>query len=224
LGRDTKVDELSRERIEEIIAAFGAAARVCREAGFDGAEPHGAHSYLFNDFFKPDQNHRTDDFGGSLENRCRMGVQLVEAMRCGGGEGFLVGYRHTPTGAEYGIEESLVFAGRLVDAGLDFLDVSPACDEEPADLAAPFAAQLDVPVVAVGGMEDAGAAESALRDGRCGLVALGRQMIADARWPDKVRQGRFDEILSCTKCNACHEKLSEGKRVDCTLWTADEVA
>ncbi|NIA20929.1 MAG: hypothetical protein GWP05_02925 [Anaerolineaceae bacterium] len=224
IGRDQGPDDLAAERVEEIIAAYGKAAAVCRDAGFEGVEPHGAHSYLLHNFFKPDQNHRDDRFGGSLEGRSRFGVEIVRRMREAAGEELLILFRHTPTGAEYGIGQSLKFAARLVAAGLDVLDVSPASEESVADLAAPLKAQLGVPVIAVGGMEDAEEAETALGDGRCDLVALGRQMIADARWPDKVGQGRQDEVLQCVKCNKCHEMMSNGEPVRCVLWADDEVA
>jgi len=224
LSRDRTPDDLTTDQIEAIVEAYGAAAAVCRDAGFQGAEPHGAHSYLLHGFFKPDQNHRTDRYGGSLDNRSRLGVEIVNRMRQTAGEEFLILYRHTPTGAEYGIDESLQFAERLVAAGLDVLDVSPAADQSVADLAAPFKTQLGVPVIAVGGMEDANEAQAALRDGRCDLVALGRQMIADAAWPDKIRKGRQEEILRCTKCQKCFEMLSSHKPVGCDLWAADEVA
>ncbi|HUT61089.1 MAG TPA: NADH:flavin oxidoreductase [Phycisphaerae bacterium] len=224
LGRGRRPDDLTVGEIEAIIDAYGAAASFCRQAGFDGVEPHGAHSYLLHDFFKPDQNHRTDNYGGSLDNRCRMGVQIVRRMRQAAGADFLLGYRHTPTGAEYGIEESLVFAERLIEAGMDVLDVSPARKESAADLAEPFKKRLPVPVIAVGGMEEPDEAEAALREGRCDLVAVGRQMIADARWPAKVRQGRLDDIRKCTKCNkGCHGNLSKRLPVACVLWPEGEL-
>jgi len=224
LGRDRRPADLSVAEIETFVEGFGTAAVMCRDAGFDAAEPHGAHSYLLHDFFKPDQNHRSDRYGGSPENRGRLGVEIVRAMRRAAGREFVIGYRHTPTGAEYGTDESLAFVEALIGAGLDVLDVSPAMRDEPADLAAPFAARFDVPVIAVGGMEAPGAAEAALGAGRCDLVAVGRQMIADARWPEKVRDGRDGDVRRCVKCGKCSEMLSNHVPVTCVLWEEDEVA
>ncbi|MHC4562796.1 MAG: oxidoreductase [Planctomycetota bacterium] len=223
-GTDADVNDLSAEQIDGIVAQYGRAAEICRDAGFDGIEPHGAHGFLINRFFMPDQNQRNDDYGGSLENRCRLGVQIVERIRQAVGDGLLIVYRHTPVGEQYGVDDSLELARRLVAAGLDVLDVSPAMAENVADLAAPFAEALDVPVIAVNGMDDPTAACGAIRDGLCSLVAVGRQMIADARWPDKVRTGRDDEILACTECNGCFDDLEAGQPVTCNLWDGDDVA
>ena len=130
----------------------------------------------------PDKNHRTDEYGGSLDNRCRLGVRIVERIREVAGEDLLILYRHTPTGDRYGIDDSLHLADRLVDAGANILDISPAREASVADLASPFAARFSIPVMAVGGMEDPEAASAALREGKCDLIAIGRQMIADHLW------------------------------------------
>ena len=222
-GEGAHPDELSAERIETMVEQYGEAAEVCREAGFDGVEPHGAHGFLLNQFFMPDRNHRTDAWGGSLDKRCRLACRIVERIRQTAGEDLVILYRHTPTGNEYTIEDSLTLAERLIDAGVDVLDISPARRETAADLAAPFAARFSVPVIAVNGMEDPEEAEKALREGRCDLVAVGRQMIADAEWPDKVREGRPDEIRRCTHCDeGCYGNLTDGKPVECVLWDEDE--
>ncbi|MBN2584055.1 MAG: NADH:flavin oxidoreductase [Planctomycetes bacterium] len=223
-GRDRQVDDLSTADVEALVAAFGVAARVCRDAGFDGVEPHGAHSYLMHNFFKPDQNHRTDRYGGSAAGRARFAVESVRAMREAAGDALLLLYRHTPTGAEYGLDESIDFARHLIDAGCDVLDISPARDKSVADLAAPIRAACGAAVIAVGGMERPGDAESALTAGRCDLVAVGRQSIADAAWPEKVRQGRPDDVRRCIKCGKCSEMLTNRVPVCCVLWDEDEVA
>jgi NADPH2 dehydrogenase len=212
-GGEAQVDELSLEEIDHILDQYGRAAAICAEAGFDAVEPHGAHGYLLNQFFMPDRNHRKDDYGGSLENRCRLGVRIVESIRKAAGDRLLILYRHSPRGEHYTLEDSLEFAERLVAAGVD------------ADLAAPFKARLNVPVIAVGGMGEPVEAAEALREGRCDLIAVGRQMITDARWPQAVQEGHLDRILHCAKCNkGCFGNLKEGKPVACVLWEADEVA
>ena len=218
-------DELTAEQIDSIVDQYVQAAAICREAGFDGVEPHGAHNYLFNLFFMPDVNHRSDEYGGSLDNRCRLATRTVEQIRQAVGEGLLILYRHTPTGEAYSMEESLVLAERLVAAGVDVLDISPTKGSCAAELAAPFKEKFDVPVIAVGGMEDPDAACEALREGRCDLVAVGRQLIADAQWPSKVREGKLSEILHCDQCNeGCYAHLREEKPVACVKWTRDELA
>jgi len=214
-----------REQIEKLIGDFGRAAVVCRDAGFDAVEPHGAHGFLLNQFFMPDKNRRTDEYGGPLENRCRLAVRIVEQIRGAAGDKLVICYRHTPAGEAYTIEESLVLAEGLIAAGLDVLDVSPARDELVADIAAQFKRRFDVPVIAVGGMEDPAAAAEAIRQRRCDLIAVGRQLIADAQWPNKVREGRLDEIVECRKCDeGCFGNIREGRPAVCVQWPDGELA
>ena len=222
LGADVEPDAPDAEDLRRLVGDFARAAAVCRDAGFDGVEPHGAHGFALNRFFMPDRNHRTDAYGGSLDNRCRLAVEIVRAIRAAAGEDLLVLYRHTPVGQEYSLDESLVLADKLVAAGADVLDISPAKKDRPADLAQPFRTRCAVPVIAVGGMEDPDAAAEALRSRRCDLVGVGRQLIADAAWPAKVRAGRFDEIIPCDKCDAgCFGNIHAGKPVYCTQWPDD---
>ena len=224
-GQKADPNSLSVEQLDVMVEQYGRAAAICLEAGFDGVEPHGAHGYVLHQFFMPAKNQRSDEYGGSLENRCRLGVRIVKSIADAVGDKLLILYRHTPTGDDYGIEDSLVLAGKLIDAGVDVLDISPARDKVVADLAAPFKAKFDVPVIAVKGMHKPDAAAEALEAGRCDLVAIGRQLIADAQWPEKVRQGRLDELVKCEKCNVgCFDNLGDGKPVECVQWPDDELA
>ena len=217
-GQVVSPADLERGQLDEIIAGYRVAADICVQAGLDGLEPHGAHGYLLNQFFSPVQNQRTDEFGGSPENRMRMALRIVEATREGGGPDALLLYRHTPVGEGYGIGESLAFAAELVRAGVDILDISPASAEAPADRAAPFKA-LGVPVIAVNEMDVVERALEALNEGRCDLVAIGRGLIADPDWPTKVREGRFGEIVECVRCNEkCFGNLRKGIPIECTQW------
>jgi 2,4-dienoyl-CoA reductase-like NADH-dependent reductase (Old Yellow Enzyme family) len=218
-------DAVTGEQIETLIEHFARAAVVCRDAGFDAVQLHGAHGFLLNQFFMPDRNRRGDDYGGSLANRCRLAARLVEQIRRAAGDDLVVCYRHTPVGDAYGLDDSFALAERLIAAGLDVLDVSPARDAEVADLAAEFKRRFDVPVVAVGGMEDPAAAAEALRRERCDLVAIGRGLIADAHWPRKVRDGREDEIVRCTKCDeGCFGNIRAGAPAVCVQWDDGELA
>lgn len=223
-GTSAEPNELTGEDIEAMIESYGRASVICRDAGFDGVEPHGAHGFLLNQFFMPDKNQREDEYGGSLDNRGRLGVEIVRKIRQAAGESMLILYRHTPVGNEYTIGDSLVLAARLVEAGVDVLDVSPARGVEIADLAAPFKMKFDVPVIAVNGMNDPANAADALRHGGCDLVGVARGLIADAQWPRKVQEERSDEILECQDCNRCFIELRRQRPVKCAQWTKDEVA
>jgi len=217
-------DAPTAEQVRTLIEHFGKAAALCGQAGFDAVEPHGAHGFLLSQFLMPEKNHRTDEFGGSLDARCRAAVEIVRAIRRDAGEEMAVLFRHTPAGGGYTIDDSFALAERLVEAGLDVLDISPARDKQVADVAARFKQRVGCPVIAVGGMEDPAAAAEAIRQGRCDLVAVGRQLIADAEWPDKVRAGRLDEIVECTKCDeACYGNIAAGKPAACVLWDDEEL-
>ena len=218
-GRQVSPAEVTTDEINEIIRSYEAAARMCAEAGFDGVEPHGAHGYLLNQFFSPAANARTDDYAGSLENRMRLGLEVVRASRAGLGDDGLLLYRHTPVQEDsYGLEDSLEFAEKLVAEGVDILDISPSSDQAPADRAEPFK-RFGVPVIGVGLMDEVERALEALNNGRADLIAVGRGLIADLLWPQKVKEGRFDEITQCQRCNEkCFGNLRAGLPIECTQW------
>jgi 2,4-dienoyl-CoA reductase-like NADH-dependent reductase (Old Yellow Enzyme family) len=213
--------DLTPEQIETIRDNYRVAAQVCAAAGFDGVEPHGAHGYMLNQFFSPVQNTRTGAYGGDLQGRMRMAIEIVrtvrEALDAHDPERLLL-YRHTPVGQGYGIEESLVLAEALVAAGMDVLDLSPSSIDAPGDRAAPFTG-LGVPVIAVNELDEGERALDVLNAGRADLIAIGRGLIADPDWPHKVAQGRLNEIVRCTRCDiACSGNLRRGDPVGCTQW------
>ena len=211
--------QLSRKQLTQMLDSYRIAAETCAGAGFDGIEPHGAHGYLLNQFFSPVQNQRTDEYGGSLDNRMRLARDIVSAVRpiCDKHEMILL-YRHTPVGQGYGIEESLVLGRRLVEAGVDILDISPASINQPGDHSAPFKG-LGVPIIAVNELDRVSRALEVLNEGRADLVAIGRGLIADPDWPTKVKSGQFDAIIECTYCDEkCFGNLRQGIPVECTQW------
>jgi 2,4-dienoyl-CoA reductase-like NADH-dependent reductase (Old Yellow Enzyme family) len=218
-GLGTSPGELTLAEIEALIGAYRIAAQVCAAAGFDGIEPHGAHGYLLNQFFSPERNARADEYGAaSLENRMRLALRIVKTVRpVADDTGMLLLYRHSPVRSGYGIEESLVLAKALVDAGVDVLDLSPSSVDAPGDRAAPFV-HLGVPVIAVNELDRVERALEVLREGRASLVAVGRGLIADPDWANKVREGRTDEIVGCIYCDACHEDLRARVPVGCSQW------
>jgi len=222
-GTTADLNALTAAEIDDLAARYGPAAEICRDAGMEGVEPHGAHGFLLNQFFMPDRNKRTDAWGASPENRGRLGVEIVRNIRAAAGDALAIFYRHTPAGTAYSVDDSLKFARRLIDAGVGVLDISPSRDKEIADMAAPFK-KLGVPVIAVNGMNDPDASADALRAAKCDLVAIARGLIADSQWPLKVRDGRLAEIVQCTECNdGCFGNLNKGKAVECVHWKKDEV-
>ena len=212
--------EIERQEIEEILQNFQKATEICLEAGFEGVEPHGAHGYLFNQFFSPVKNRRTDEFGGTMANRMRLALNVVTKLRPILGDDGLLFYRHTPVGEGYGLTESVSFAEALVQSGVDVLDLSPSSIEYPGDRSFPFK-ELGVPVIAVNELNQVQRALEVLNHKRADLVAVGRGLIADPDWPRKIREGRFQDILECIGCNqGCFGNLEKDLLVQCTQWEA----
>jgi 2,4-dienoyl-CoA reductase-like NADH-dependent reductase (Old Yellow Enzyme family) len=213
--------EVTADEVAAKLEQLGRAAAECKAVGFDAVEPHGAHGFFMNRFFSPLHNKRTDELGGTLESRMQFGLRAVAAVREAVGPDFLILYRHTPVeSAEggYGIDDSKAFARELVNAGVDVLDISPSrtAGGPHAQWAGEVKAAVDVPVIAVGGMNDPAAAEAALQDSRCDLVAVGRGLIADAHWAEKVAAGREGEIIECIECNEkCYGNLRKGIPIGC---------
>ncbi len=217
--------EVSREatdkEIEKIIERFATSSSLAQNAGFDGVEIHGAHTYFLNQFFSPILNRRTDKFGGSLERRMNFGLECVRAIRERVEEEFLLFYRHTPVdwnSRGYTIEDTNLFCSRLEEEGLDVIDVSPSSDNchGHAEYAGEIKKVVRIPVIAVGGMEDPKKGERALSSSKCDLVAIGRGLIADPYWSIKVKEGREKEIIRCMKCNRkCYGNLRKDIPISC---------
>ena len=190
---------LEKTELEGLVEAYAAAAERAVKAGFDGVELHGAHGYLLNQFFTPLLNKRDDKYGGSLEGRMRFPLCVVERVRQRLG-GKLLLYRLgsddlAPTGTQ--IEDAVEFARRLVDAGVDVVDVSGGmCGSEPKQLRqikgyfVPQASQIKkavkAPVIGVGGITEAEFADGLVRAGQVDLVAVGRALWHDVEWPQKA--------------------------------------
>ena len=195
-----KTRGLEIDEMHAIAEEFASAAERAAKAGFDGVELHGAHGYLLNQFFTPLLNTRTDEYGGSLENRMRFPLQVVRKVRERLGGKLLLLYRLgaddlAPNGTH--IEDAVAFAVKLEEAGVDVIDVSGGmCGSEPKQLKhvvgyfVPQAAQIKkavrVPVVGVGGIRDARFADGLVRDGKVDLVAVGRALWKDAKWAQKA--------------------------------------
>ncbi len=223
---------ITREEIQTVVEKFAAAAGHCREAGFDGVEVHGAHGYFINQFFSPLTNQRNDDYGGSLEKRLRLAMELVRAMRRAAGERFLLLYRHSAIDGEPGgttIEESARLAKALQIHWLDILDVSAGRGQKDnlsipeasapegtfAGLAGQIKSAVSIPVIAVGRVQRRAVADGILEEGKADLIALGRQLLADPLWPNKVGEGREGDVVLCTYCNFCNREMHAGRPIAC---------
>ncbi len=219
--------EMSVAEIQTIIQRFAAAAGQAKRAGFDFIELHGAHGYLICQFFSPLENQRTDRYGGDLSGRMQFGIELVKAVRQAVGENFPIFYRigayeDLPGGIS--LEESAQFAVGLEKAGVDVIDVSlgrfssrtasPTRKSEMGTfvhLAEAIKQKVTVPVIGVGRINTGEFAELVLADNRADLVAVGRQLIADPFWPQKVQQNKEGDVVVCISCNRCFGPLANKK-------------
>jgi len=227
---------MDKKMIQEIVESYGDAARRAKEAGFDCIELHGAHGYLIAQFMSPYSNKRTDEYGGSLENRARFALEIIENVRQKVGPDYPILYRLSGEERVEGgltIEDSKKIAPLLVKQGADCIHVSVGVYESlryvvpPMDLDRGFNAWaaeeikkvVDVPVVAVGRINDPYVAEEILKQGKADFIAVGRSLLADPQWPNKVQKGQYEEMRHCIACNqGCVDRLLlEGRHASCIL-------
>jgi 2,4-dienoyl-CoA reductase-like NADH-dependent reductase (Old Yellow Enzyme family)/thioredoxin reductase len=212
-----EVRALTVAEIRHLVACFGDAARRCREAGFDFVEIHGAHGYLINQFMSPNANVRTDEYGGSFENRTRFLFEILADIRAKSGEDFPVGIRingndYMANGWE--LSDALTLAPLLEAAGAAYLHVSAGVYGSTeltipsmytpqgcfVHLAEAVKTVVDIPVITVGRIKDPAHADQIIADGQADVVALGRSFLADPHYPEKAQTGRIDEIRPCVGC------------------------
>lgn len=213
--------ELSQKDIAVLTKAFGEAAARAKSAGCDAVEIHGAHGYLLNQFISPYSNRRVDEYGGILANRMRFPLEVVKAVRRSCGADFPIIVRLSPNERVVGgltIEESLVVAGMLAEAGVDILSVSTGvygsmayiipnyCLSEGLNVgdAAAIRQRAGIPVAVAGRITDPLMAESIVKTGKADLVMMGRASIVDPELPNKAAAGALEDIRPCISCNqAC---------------------
>ena len=206
--------EMTRDEIKVFVEAFANAAVVCKEAGVDGVSLHGSHGYLITQFMSPNTNIRTDEYGGSLENRMRFPLEAVAATKSAVGDAYPVGMRISADEFNWGgytLDDMLIMAPMLAEAGLDFLNVSSGVYAslqtgiEPmyyplssfVYCAAAIKQVVDVPVFARGRIQDPVQAEAILANNQADGVSMVRAIMADPEWPNKAREGRVDDIRKC---------------------------
>jgi 2,4-dienoyl-CoA reductase-like NADH-dependent reductase (Old Yellow Enzyme family) len=226
---------LERDEIREIVEFFGRSAANAAAGGFDGIEVHGAHGYLIHEFLSPKSNRRTDEYGGSLENRMRFGVEVLGSVRAAVGTGVAVGLRlvgdeEQRDGSGLTADDAAEIAARLEDAGLvDFVHVSVGISGVGMvrPLYAPhlfgvYAAHTvkkalrDTPVFAVHRILTPDEAEGILERGEADAVTLVRALIADPEWGAKARAGDEHTIRRCTGCNqGCYGNLLQSLPITC---------
>ena len=219
-------------QIHDIVAGFGVAAANLIEAGFDGVEIKVAHDGVLRQFLSPHSNHRTDEYGGSIENRSRIVIEVLQTIRQTIGDHPL-GIRldlneYLPDG--YGVEDAIGFAKMF--AGIaDYISsdsgtwetipmmIPPAPMEHGFLLrdVARLKAAISIPVIGSGRIVQPEEGEAALQEGICDLIGMARQLIADPFWADKAQRGEEESILACIGCNFCLSRLLADKPITCVV-------
>ncbi|MCI8645365.1 MAG: NADH:flavin oxidoreductase [Firmicutes bacterium] len=191
--------EMTKEELAQVVSAFAAAARRGKEAGYEGVEIHSAHSYLLNQFYSPLTNQRTDEYGGSLENRLRLHLQVIKAVRKEVGRDYPLFLRlgacdHLAGGNT--VKEAVAAAKILEQAGIDILDVSGGmCGyvNPEKDGAGYFGEEskairqaVSIPVITTGGITQPEEAEELLKNGAGDLIGVGRTVMQDSGWAGRA--------------------------------------
>ena len=226
--------EMVDEDIEEVKEAYAQAARRAKEAGFDFVEVLACTGYLISEFLSPVTNKRTDAYGGSTENRMRFGLEVIRKVRETIGPELALGIRIAGNDFMEGgntNKESALFAAEAERAGVDAINVTGGWHETKIPqltsnvppggflyLSRGIKEKVSVPVFASNRLGDPYVAEKALRSGVCDMICWGRPLIADPELPNKVREGRLDQIIPCIACNqGCFDSIFAGIPVTCIL-------
>lgn len=233
----TMCRELSVEEIGRIVEQFGDAAKRAREAGCDGLELHSAHCYmLLGSFISALRNKRADAYGGSIESRLKLHIEVLKNIRAKAGRDFpvvmrLSGDELTPGGRD--IAETKYIAPILVEAGVDAFHISSGTFPEkswrilpptgtPLGLNVPYATAVkevvDVPVFTVGRINDPRLAEYILERNQADVIVMGRALLADPELPNKAAKGQFDDITPCIGCGlGCIASRASGTPMTCVM-------
>lgn len=229
-----QVKALTKEMIMEIVAAYKEVAGLAKRAGFEMLMVHGGHGWLINQFLSPYFNQRTDEYGGSLENRCRFAKEVLSAVREAVGPYFPIEFRMS--GSElfeggYTLEDGIKIAQELekyvdmlhISAGTyqkGFGDTHPSMFKEHGCnvyLAAEIKKHVSVPVATLGGLNDPAQMEEIIASGKADVVYMARALLADPFLPRKVMEGRDNEIVRCLRCFTCMAERAATSTRRCTV-------
>ncbi len=220
LPNGTAVKEMPVALIHEIAESFGKSAAVAKRAGFDMVLIHGGHGWMIHQFLSPAVNHRTDEYGGSTENRARFLLEILDRVREAVGPGFPIELRMSAEEyceGGYELDEAIRFA-KLAEPKIDLLQVSTGSHENsffrthppmyaPRGCNVHYAAEIkkhvSIPVATLGALGEPEQMEEILASGQADVVEMARALIADPQLPRKVMQGKDEEIVRCIRCFTC---------------------
>lgn len=228
------VKALTKDMIEEIVSAYGHVAGLCKRAGFEMLMIHGGHGWLINQFLSPLFNHRDDEYGGSLENRCRLAIEVLQAVRQAVGPFFPIEFRMS--GSEfveggYGLEEGVEIA-KKIEPYVDLIHVSAGTYQKTFGithpsmftehgrnvfLAAEIKKHVSRPVATIGGLNDPAQMEEIISSGKADVVYMGRALLADPFLPNKIMANKDEDIVRCLRCFTCMAERAATSTRRCTV-------
>lgn len=226
---------LQKEEITAIVKKYGEAAKRAQVAGFDAVEIHAGHSYLISQFLSPTTNNRTDEFGGSKENRARFAKMVMDEVRSQVGPMFPIMIRISADELVEGgntLEDTLELLEYFAEEA-DIIDVSAGLtgsiqyqidanylkDGWRSFMAKAVKEKFNKPVITTGNIRNPKIAEKILEDGDADLIGMGRGLIAEPEWVNKVESGREDELRKCISCNigCAGHRIGINRPIRCTI-------
>ncbi len=228
------VRALTKEMIDEIVQAYAHVAGLAKRAGFELLMIHGGHGWLINQFLSPLFNHREDEYGGSLENRCRFAIEVLKAVREAVGPFFPIEFRMS--GSEfveggYDLDEGVRIA-QMIEPYVDLIHVSSGTYQKTFGithpsmftehgrnvfLAAEIKKHVSKPVATIGGLNDPAQMEEIIASGKADVVYMARALLADPFLPDKVMANKDEDIVRCLRCFTCMAERASTSTRRCTV-------
>ena len=232
--KDLVCKPFSKEDIHYLVEKVGYSASLAINAGADAVELHAYGGYLLDQFQSKQWNNRTDEYGGSLENRMRFTLECIEAIKQNVPKNFPILVKFTPDQRVEGfrtLDEGIEMAKILEKSGITALHVDTGCYEEwyqaittiyskpghKLDVQKAIKEVVNIPVLGDGKLYDPKLANKVIEDGTLDYLGLGHEMLADPYWPIKVKEGRYEDIRPCVGCNECLLAGFSGKHYYCAV-------
>ena len=226
----------AKDELPGLVQDYARSAALAQKAGFDGVEIHAAHHYLLHEFLSPYFNKRTDEYGGSFENRSRLLLEIVDAVRSAVGPDYPISVRISAEDymgdASYHLEEAIRLCQLLQEHTVDVISVTVGGTDngrshslEPITypqgwrrhLAKAIRTMVDIPVIATTVIRDPDYAESLLNEGYMDFIGMGRSFLADPQWPAKAAAGHPENIRKCISCLRCIDNIKAEKPIICSV-------
>lgn len=224
----------AKEDIQYLVEKVGYSASLAISAGADAVELHAYGGYLLDQFQSKQWNNRTDEYGGSLENRMRFTLECIQAIQQNVPKGFPILVKFTPDQRVKGfrtLDEGIEMAKILEKSGITALHVDTGCYEEwyqaittiyskpghKLDVQQAIKNAVSIPVLGDGKLYDPELAKKVIADGTLDYLGLAHEMLADPYWPTKMKEGRYEDIRPCIGCNECLLAGFSGKHYYCAV-------